>query len=173
MSEFEQIATVDEVPTGSRKSVVIDETPALLLHIGNDFYAIEDVCTHDGQPLTDGPLNGCEITCPRRSGTASTCTPASRSACRRPNRSGLLKSKSAATPFLPIPGLTTAIANSALRDGELFSPRISQRGLALLGRNQREPGTTSDPGQAARSLVVTKDTKKLKSGINHGLHGFH
>jgi 3-phenylpropionate/trans-cinnamate dioxygenase ferredoxin component len=65
MSEFEQIATVEEVPTGGRKSVVIDETPALLLHIGNDFFAIEDVCTHDGQPLTDGPLNGCEITCPR------------------------------------------------------------------------------------------------------------
>ena len=65
MSEFEQIATIDEVPPGGRKSVVIDETPALLLHIGNDFYAIEDVCTHDGQPLTDGPLKGCEITCPR------------------------------------------------------------------------------------------------------------
>jgi 3-phenylpropionate/trans-cinnamate dioxygenase ferredoxin component len=65
MSDFEQIATVEEVPPGGRKSVVIDETPALLLHIGNDFYAIEDVCTHDGQPLTDGPLNGCEITCPR------------------------------------------------------------------------------------------------------------
>lgn len=65
MSDFEQIATVDEVPIGSRKSVLIDETPALLLHIDSDFYAIEDVCTHDGQPLTKGPLDGCEITCPR------------------------------------------------------------------------------------------------------------
>lgn len=65
MSDFEQIATVDELPPGSRKPVVIDDTPALLLRIGDDFYAIEDVCTHDGQPLTDGPLEGCAITCPR------------------------------------------------------------------------------------------------------------
>jgi 3-phenylpropionate/trans-cinnamate dioxygenase ferredoxin component len=65
MSDFEQIATVDELPPGGRKPVVIDDTPALLLRVGDDFYAIEDVCTHDGQPLTDGPLTGCEITCPR------------------------------------------------------------------------------------------------------------
>jgi 3-phenylpropionate/trans-cinnamate dioxygenase ferredoxin component len=65
MSDFEQIATVEEVPPGGRKSVLIDETPALLLHIDTEFYAIEDVCTHDGQPLTNGPLQGCEITCPR------------------------------------------------------------------------------------------------------------
>jgi 3-phenylpropionate/trans-cinnamate dioxygenase ferredoxin subunit len=65
MAEFERIATVDEIPAGGRMSVLIDETPALLLRVGDQFYAIEDVCTHDGQPLTDGPLNGCEITCPR------------------------------------------------------------------------------------------------------------
>jgi 3-phenylpropionate/trans-cinnamate dioxygenase ferredoxin subunit len=65
MSDFERIASISDVPAGARKSVLIDETPALLLHIGEDFYAIEDVCTHDGQPLTDGPLQGCEITCPR------------------------------------------------------------------------------------------------------------
>jgi len=65
MSDFEKVASLDEIPPGDRKSILVDETPALLLRIGNDFYAIEDVCTHDGQPLTDGPLNGCEITCPR------------------------------------------------------------------------------------------------------------
>jgi 3-phenylpropionate/trans-cinnamate dioxygenase ferredoxin component len=65
MSEFEEIATVDELPPGGRKSVIIDEVPALLLRVGETFYAIEDVCTHDGQPLTNGPLVGCEITCPR------------------------------------------------------------------------------------------------------------
>lgn len=65
MSEFEEIATFDELPPGGRKSVIIDEVPALLLRIGETYYAIEDVCTHDGQPLTNGPLVGCEITCPR------------------------------------------------------------------------------------------------------------
>jgi 3-phenylpropionate/trans-cinnamate dioxygenase ferredoxin component len=65
MSDFERIATVDEIPSGGRKPVVIDGTPALLLRVADSFYAIEDVCTHDGQPLTEGPLVGCEITCPR------------------------------------------------------------------------------------------------------------
>jgi 3-phenylpropionate/trans-cinnamate dioxygenase ferredoxin subunit len=65
MADFEQVATVAEIPPGGRKSVIIDETPALLLRVGDNFYAIEDVCTHDGQPLTDGPLQGREITCPR------------------------------------------------------------------------------------------------------------
>jgi len=29
------------------------------------FYAIEDVCTHDGEALTGGEIEGCEIICPR------------------------------------------------------------------------------------------------------------
>ena len=29
------------------------------------FYAVEDVCTHDGGPLGEGKLDGCELICPR------------------------------------------------------------------------------------------------------------
>ncbi len=82
MAEFEQVARVDELADGGRKSLIVDDLPVLLLRVGDDFYCIEDVCTHDGQPLTDGPLVGCEITCPRhgarfdvRNGKA-TCMPA-------------------------------------------------------------------------------------------------
>ncbi len=65
MPEFVKVASVTEMPPGARKSVIVDETPALLLRVGDDFYCIEDVCTHDGQPLTDGPVADCQITCPR------------------------------------------------------------------------------------------------------------
>jgi 3-phenylpropionate/trans-cinnamate dioxygenase ferredoxin subunit len=65
MPDSFSIASLSEIPPGGRKSVIIDETPALLLRIGDDFYCIEDVCTHDGQPLTDGPVADCQITCPR------------------------------------------------------------------------------------------------------------
>jgi len=65
MSDFEKVAEPEEIAAGGRKSIVVDELPALLVRVGNDYYAIEDVCTHDGQPLTDGPIEGCEITCPR------------------------------------------------------------------------------------------------------------
>lgn len=65
MSDFEEIAAVEEVPSGGRKPVIVDETPALLLRIGDEYFVIEDVCTHDGQPLTDGPVDDHTITCPR------------------------------------------------------------------------------------------------------------
>ena len=32
---------------------------------GDAYYAIEDVCTHDGAPLTGGEIEGTEIICPR------------------------------------------------------------------------------------------------------------
>jgi 3-phenylpropionate/trans-cinnamate dioxygenase ferredoxin subunit len=65
MSDFEQVATIDEVPEGGRKSLVFDERAVLLLRIGGEYYAVEDVCSHDGQPLTEGPLAGTSIECPR------------------------------------------------------------------------------------------------------------
>ena len=46
-------------------SVVVDDIPALAVRLGDDYFVIEDVCSHDGQPLTDGPIEDCAITCPR------------------------------------------------------------------------------------------------------------
>lgn len=65
MSNYELAAVAGEIPPGGRKSVFIDDLPALLIRIDDRYYAIEDVCTHDGQPLTDGPLIDCQIVCPR------------------------------------------------------------------------------------------------------------
>lgn len=65
MSSFERVASVSEIPPNGRKSIIVDDVPALLVRIGNDFFAVEDVCSHDGQPLTDGPVADGAITCPR------------------------------------------------------------------------------------------------------------
>jgi 3-phenylpropionate/trans-cinnamate dioxygenase ferredoxin component len=65
MPEAVRVATAEELPPGGRKSIIVDDVPALLVRVGDDYYCIEDVCTHDGQPLTGGPVEGCAITCPR------------------------------------------------------------------------------------------------------------
>lgn len=65
MADSVRVASLPEIPPGGRKSVIVDELPALLLRVGDDLYCIEDVCTHDGQPLTNGPVENCAITCPR------------------------------------------------------------------------------------------------------------
>lgn len=62
---MEKIAELDTLEPGARLSVFVDDIPALLIRIGEEYYVIEDVCSHDGQPLTDGPLIDCAIQCPR------------------------------------------------------------------------------------------------------------
>lgn len=65
MLDFEEIASVDDFEEADRLEVFIDDTPVLLIHVGEQYFAIEDVCTHDGQPLTDGCIEDGAIVCPR------------------------------------------------------------------------------------------------------------
>ena len=57
MPNWERIAAVDEVAPGERKSVIVDELPALLLRVGDNYFCIEDVCSHDGQPTVPDCLS--------------------------------------------------------------------------------------------------------------------
>lgn len=65
MPEYQRVAAVSAISPDGRLATIVDDRAILVIRVQDQFYAIEDVCTHDGQPLTDGPLNGCEITCPR------------------------------------------------------------------------------------------------------------
>ena len=65
MSDFERVAAVSEIAPGGRLYIIVDDTPSLLVRIGDEFFAVEDVCSHDGQPLTNGLIADCSITCPR------------------------------------------------------------------------------------------------------------
>ena len=62
---MERLIGVDELQPGERRSVFVDDTPALIIRLADAWHVIEDVCTHDGQPLTTGELSGCSIVCPR------------------------------------------------------------------------------------------------------------
>ena len=37
-------------------------------NVDGKFFALEDVCTHDGGPLGDGEVEDCEVECPRHGG---------------------------------------------------------------------------------------------------------
>jgi 3-phenylpropionate/trans-cinnamate dioxygenase ferredoxin subunit len=65
MSSFVKAATRAELPAGSKKLVELEGRAIALFNIDGVLYAIDDVCTHDGGPLADGELIGCEIECPR------------------------------------------------------------------------------------------------------------
>lgn len=65
MANIVTVARVDELPAGSRKVVQVGETYVLVVNIAGEYYAIEDVCTHDGNELADGIIEDCTIECSR------------------------------------------------------------------------------------------------------------
>lgn len=65
MSKAVKIAETTELAPGDRKVVEVDGRDVALFRIGDEYYAIDDVCTHDDGPLADGELDGTCIECPR------------------------------------------------------------------------------------------------------------
>jgi len=65
MAEWVDVASVDELKPGGCKVVDADGTAIAVFNIDGGFFAIEDVCTHDGGELACGTLEGDQIICPR------------------------------------------------------------------------------------------------------------
>ena len=65
MSDWVTVCAVDELTPGTHRVVDVDGAQVAVFNIEGQFYAIEDVCTHDGGILTGGPIEGDEIVCPR------------------------------------------------------------------------------------------------------------
>ena len=66
MSDFESVATLQEIPDGEMKQVIVGGEVVGLYRVGGDVYAIHDVCTHEEAYLTDGDFepDGLEVECP-------------------------------------------------------------------------------------------------------------
>jgi 3-phenylpropionate/trans-cinnamate dioxygenase ferredoxin subunit len=62
---FVTVARVGDVPPGGVKVVRVGDVPVALFHLDDGYWAIEDVCTHDGGPVAEGCLANGEIECPR------------------------------------------------------------------------------------------------------------
>lgn len=69
MADWVSVGTVDEIPPGTHKVVDVNDVLIAVFNVGGQFYAIEDVCTHDGGILTGGTVKDCIITCPRHGAT--------------------------------------------------------------------------------------------------------
>jgi 3-phenylpropionate/trans-cinnamate dioxygenase ferredoxin subunit len=65
MAEFVRVASVSSIPDPGRMILEIEDRMVVLFHVGGMFYCIDDVCTHDGGPLGNGPLEGHQVACPR------------------------------------------------------------------------------------------------------------
>ena len=57
-------ATIDCLP-GEFKLIFDGDTAIAVYNIDGQYYAIEDICTHDGGELAGGPLDGFSVECIR------------------------------------------------------------------------------------------------------------
>lgn len=65
MAQWVKFARVEEIPPGQRKIRELRGLIIAVFNIDGEYYAIEDVCTHDGGPVAEGELEGYTIICPR------------------------------------------------------------------------------------------------------------
>jgi len=67
MADFIPVAKASEVADPGSLLIEADERLIVLIHAAGHFYALDDVCTHDGGPLSDGPIDAPAgtIACPR------------------------------------------------------------------------------------------------------------
>ena len=59
------VAAAQDIPPGTHEILETDDEIIAVFNIDGDYFAIEDVCTHDGEELTGGPVEGDQIICPR------------------------------------------------------------------------------------------------------------
>lgn len=65
MSDWIKVCRADGLAPGQFRTVDADGTQIVVFNLGGDYFAIEDVCTHDGGQLTGGQVEDGEIVCPR------------------------------------------------------------------------------------------------------------
>jgi 3-phenylpropionate/trans-cinnamate dioxygenase ferredoxin subunit len=64
MSKWIYFARINEIQPGGHKAITINGTPIVLFNLEGDYYALENRCTHEDFPLSEGCIIDGQITCP-------------------------------------------------------------------------------------------------------------
>ena len=65
MTEFVTVATTDEMQPGERIVVEIDDAWVVVFNVGGQYYALEDMCSHEEYMLSEGTIDGYALECPK------------------------------------------------------------------------------------------------------------
>jgi 3-phenylpropionate/trans-cinnamate dioxygenase ferredoxin component len=60
-----RVAPADGIAPGDYATVEIDSGFVVVFNVDGEFFAIDDVCTHDGGGLAGGALEDHQVICPR------------------------------------------------------------------------------------------------------------
>ena len=66
MADYELVTTLEEIPDGGMVQVVVRGEPIGLYRVGEDVYAVHDICTHEEAYLSEGDFepDDLEVECP-------------------------------------------------------------------------------------------------------------
>ena len=62
---YEKVAETQEIPSGQMKEIKFGAEQVLLANVNGKYYALGNVCTHEGGNLSKGTLQGNIIICPK------------------------------------------------------------------------------------------------------------
>lgn len=65
MSDWIDVIDQNALENGENIVIDVEGTDVVIFKLDDKFYALEDVCTHDGGEIASGTLEGDEIVCPR------------------------------------------------------------------------------------------------------------
>jgi 3-phenylpropionate/trans-cinnamate dioxygenase ferredoxin component len=59
------VSPAAKIPPGDYAQIEIDSSLVAVFNVAGEFYAIDDLCTHDGGELAGGAVEGDVVICPR------------------------------------------------------------------------------------------------------------
>lgn len=177
MSSFVAVASVADIPDSGKLLCEVGDRLVVVVRVGDEYFCLDDVCTHDGGPLGEGRLDGFEIACPRhgarfdvRNGWAKTMPATENTAAHEVRVEGdqiLVRLRDDSSTSTPSAGTAASVTNSASVGGDsatsggtvgatasgAANPSDASLGPVLAGGTESSHGTC----QAAPLLPGTCD----------------
>ena len=63
MSEWVNVLPVDMLKPSEHTVIDVDDTSIIVFNLDGDFYALEDVCSHEHFPLSEGDVENGNVVC--------------------------------------------------------------------------------------------------------------
>ena len=64
MSEFVKVGGVEDFGSGQARMVTVNNRHVALFRLGDEFFALDNMCLHRGGPLCEGFIEDGVVTCP-------------------------------------------------------------------------------------------------------------
>jgi metal-sulfur cluster biosynthetic enzyme/nitrite reductase/ring-hydroxylating ferredoxin subunit len=135
MSDFVRVAKSTDLSDPGQMLAEVDDRIVVLMKVGGEFFCLDDVCTHDGGPLSEGRLDDHTIACPRHGAKFDIRTGAA----------------------LTMPATEDTVAHEVQTRGDDVWVRLNESGAALpkSASAQVQSGSVSDTGPWNPSSLTT------------------